>query len=488
MMRLARAAAAAAAAALALSACDASVSGMPLPGGPDVGDDSYSVSIEFRDVLDLVPQSVVKVDDVSVGKVEDITLDGWTANVTVRINGAVDLPENAVASIQQTSLLGEKYIALSSPADEPATGRLEDGDTIPLSRSGRNPEVEEVLGALSLLLNGGGVAQLKTISTELNSALSGNESDIRSVLGQLDTFMGQLDENKSQVIAAIRSMNALSLEVKDQQQSIIDTVDQLPAALKVLDDQRAGLVRMLQGLKRLSPVATRVIRASKQSTLADLRALDPILTKLAAAGDAVPKSFEVLLTYPFPNAAVGSTPEEAQNLHQGDYTNLSAEIDIDLGALPTIGLPPIPRLPVPGLPTPPTLPAPTAPSIPVPTLPRIPIPGLPSLPIPTLGVPTLGLPTLSLPTISIPGLPPITLLRGQTVTIPGGPTIDVPKNLDGKAAHRLAKRLLALGADRSDLCALPSACSSADLRRAAEYAAHGYDEDLALLLLQGVSP
>ena len=39
-----------------------------------------------------------------------------------------------------------------------------------------------MLGALSLLLNGGGVAQLKTITTELNKALEGREGSARSVL------------------------------------------------------------------------------------------------------------------------------------------------------------------------------------------------------------------------------------------------------------------------------------------------------------------
>ena len=58
---------------------------------------------------------------------------------------------------------------------------------IPLDRTGRNPEVEEVLGALSLLLNGGGVAQLKTIAHELNLALEGREDSARSVLRQIRT-------------------------------------------------------------------------------------------------------------------------------------------------------------------------------------------------------------------------------------------------------------------------------------------------------------
>ena len=131
-----------------------------LPGGADVGDHPMTLQIQFRDVLDLVPQSAVRVADVPVGRVQKISLgSNWTALVTVVVNGNVHLPANASADIQQTSLLGEKYIELSPPTAEQPQGRLRDGALIPLSRTGRNVEVEELLGALSLLLNGGGLAK-----------------------------------------------------------------------------------------------------------------------------------------------------------------------------------------------------------------------------------------------------------------------------------------------------------------------------------------
>jgi phospholipid/cholesterol/gamma-HCH transport system substrate-binding protein len=76
-----RAAAVVAICALVLSACDFSVYNVPLPGGPDTGDDPMTVTVKFRDVLDLVPQSTVKVNDVTVGKVTEIGLDGYTAEV-----------------------------------------------------------------------------------------------------------------------------------------------------------------------------------------------------------------------------------------------------------------------------------------------------------------------------------------------------------------------------------------------------------------------
>jgi phospholipid/cholesterol/gamma-HCH transport system substrate-binding protein len=319
--------------ALLLTGCDFSVYKLPLPGGVSLGDHPYIVHARFRDVLDLVPQSAVKVDDVTVGKVDDIKLDGYTADVTLALRGNVRLPDNAVAKIQQTSLLGEKFVALSPPPGGQGRGRLGNGDVIGLDRTSRNPEVEEVLGALSLLLNGGGVAQLKTISTELNKALSGHEGDVRSVLTQLDAFMGQLDQHKSEIVRAIQSLNRLAVSIDKQSGPIKQALDEMPAALASINRQRDDLVKMLRGLSRLSSVGTRVIQASKASTIDSLRALAPTLTELARAGDALPKSLQVYLTYPFVDAVVGTNPVQARNLHMGDYTNLSMKLDLTLEGL-----------------------------------------------------------------------------------------------------------------------------------------------------------
>ena len=90
---------------------------VPLPGGVAGHGDIYRVTVQFADVLDLVPQSAVKVGDVSVGSVEKVTLDGWTARVTVRLLDSVRLPDNATAELKQTSLLGEKYVSLAAPTN-----------------------------------------------------------------------------------------------------------------------------------------------------------------------------------------------------------------------------------------------------------------------------------------------------------------------------------------------------------------------------------
>ena len=113
-----------------------------------------------------------------------------------------------------------------------------------------------MLGALSLILNGGGVAQLKTITQELNKARRpGREDNVRSVLSQIDTFTGSLDTNKAQIVDAIEALNRLALSAHQQEGNIDEALDELPSALTSIDGQREDLVRMLQALDQLAASA-----------------------------------------------------------------------------------------------------------------------------------------------------------------------------------------------------------------------------------------
>ena len=325
--------------ALVLSGC--SVYDAPLPGGPDTGDDPMRVKVMFRDVLDLVPQSTVKINDVSVGKVSEIKLKGYVAEVTVEIPKDTKLPDNAVAQIRQTSLLGEKFVDLDEP-QEPSSDLLSDKDVIGLDRTGRNPEVEEVFGALSLLLNGGGVGQLKTIAAELNNTFDGREPELRSALTQIRTFVGQLDRNKESIVAALENTNRLAEQIRKQDGTIKSALDNIPATLRSVNRQRADLVKLLEALERLSGVGVRVIKASKESTINSLRDLAPVLDGFAKAGESLPDAFQVFLTYPFVDAAIGRDPQVARNLHMGDFTNLSVNLDLEATDFTVPGLPPPP--------------------------------------------------------------------------------------------------------------------------------------------------
>jgi phospholipid/cholesterol/gamma-HCH transport system substrate-binding protein len=332
-----------AAGALALTGCGfKGLYTTPLPGGADLGSHPFTVTAYFADVLDLVPQSAVKVNDVAVGKVTSIDLSThctgstrlWCAKVNMKVNGAVDLPANAHAEVQQTSLLGEKYVQLIAPVADPSPDRLGNGSTIDFVDTQSAAEVEQVLGALSLVLNNGGLTQIQNIAAELNKALGTPErrQAARSLITDLDTFMGTLDSQKNDITTALDNVDQLAITLNRQKQILTDALDTFPQALRVLNAERGQLVTLLSSLSNLGTVATRVINSTQEELVASLKALNPVVTRLAEAGSDFPKALRIAGTFPFP---LGLT----RTLIRGDYANLDAVFDLSLtdqlcGALP----------------------------------------------------------------------------------------------------------------------------------------------------------
>ena len=357
---------------------------LPLPGAVAKGDDTFTVSVEFADALDLVPYSAVKVNDATVGHVKSVGLVNRHAVVVCQLLDTVRLPANAVARVSQTSLLGEKFVEIHAPTAEPARGTLQDGDVIALASTDTDATVEEVLGALSLLLSGGGLAQINTIASELSTALDGREATARDLLERLNTFTGALDAQRAAIVEAIERIDGLAATVRAQERTLTTAVDTLPGALRILADDRQQLTALLVSLERLGTVATRVVNSTRKDLVANLKALQPTLTKLAEVGNVIPQSLEAIITYP--------TADGVEKGYFGDYGNLALTVDVSAASLlKTFGGDG-------GLPVP--LPTPSA---------GVPVPGSSPLPVP---VPS------ALPSIpGLPAVPPLSSrwLRGSTV-------------------------------------------------------------------------
>ncbi|UDY22303.1 MCE family protein [Nocardioides sp. Kera G14] len=330
MRRLLAAVVAVVALALVVSGCQSlQAYDLPLPGKPVKKSDGYRVTAEFADVVDVVPRTLVMANDVAVGQVESVERDGWNAKVVMTIRKDIVLPADAHADVRQTSLLGEKYISLTPPAGSTVdtAGRLKDGADIPIDRSGRNPEVEEVLGALSFLLSRGGVGQLKTISTELNAMMEQRQGNMRDVLGQLNTLVTSLNQHRSSIIDAMTQVDRLTKTLNAETPKIEKAIDSFGPALKVLHEQHRDLMTMLTSLDQLGTVATHVIDASGANIVSALKSLQPTLSKLAEAGDALPRGLMMAASYPW--------PKQAEDLARGEYSNALFHMNIDLDQLLT---------------------------------------------------------------------------------------------------------------------------------------------------------
>ena len=217
------------------------VNSLPLPGTKGGGPGSYVIQAQLPDVTNIQQNSRVRVNDVTVGNVTKIERQGWHALLTMRIAGDVVLPANSTVKIGQTSLLGSLHVELAPPTDAPPEGRLHDGSLIPLPQAHNYPTTEQTLATISMLLNGGGIGQIQDITKAFSTAFSGREQDLRSLIEQLDIFIGYLNDQTDDIIAATDSFNNLVGKFAANKPVVDRALKTIPDALEVLKDQRGNL-------------------------------------------------------------------------------------------------------------------------------------------------------------------------------------------------------------------------------------------------------
>jgi phospholipid/cholesterol/gamma-HCH transport system substrate-binding protein len=299
---------------------------LPLPGTAGGGPGAYTIQAELPNVTNLQPNSRVRVADVTVGNVTKVELRGWNALLTMTLDGDVDLPANATVKLGQTSLFGSLHIELAPPTDAPPEGKLHNGSVIPLSSAGSYPSTEQTLAAISMVLNGGGVGQVQDITQALSTAFGGRADDLRSLIVELDKYVGYLNDQKDDIIAAADSLNNLVGQFARQKPVVDKALKTIPDALAVLNDQRENIADAIDRLGEFSAVAADSVNQTKGALVQELTDLAPVLKSLADAGPALTRALSVLPTYPFPK-------ETLTKWIRGDYANLTAVIDLTLSRI-----------------------------------------------------------------------------------------------------------------------------------------------------------
>ena len=302
------------------------INSIPLPGTKGGGPGSFTIRAQLPDVNNIEQNSRVRMGDVTVGNVTHIERQGWHALLTMTINGDVNLPANATATIGQTSLLGSLHVELAPPKDVTPEGRLHEGSLIPLSSGGAYPSTEQTLAAISLLLNGGGIGQIQEITRTLNTAFAGREHDLRSLIHQLDGFATYVNDQTGDIIAASNSLNNLVGQFADHKPVVDKALKTIPDALSALKDERNTLADALDQLGKFSALTADSVNQTKENLVKELKDLGPVLQSLADAGPALTRSLGFYSTYPFPK-------DTLTKWLRGDYANLTAVIDLTLSRL-----------------------------------------------------------------------------------------------------------------------------------------------------------
>ncbi|OMC20164.1 MlaD family protein [Mycobacterium colombiense] len=321
------------AAAMVTAGCSTNgLASLPLPA-PGLGSGGYSLNAVFSNALNLPMNAKVKLAGADVGQLESMVARNYTAVTRLRIQDGVQLPRGSTAELRTATPLGDVFVALKPPADDPAdTPLLRNGDTIGLDSTAAAATVESVLSSAAILVNGGAVRNFTNIINGFGKATGDQGQAFGDMIRKSNELLGTLDARSDQISRALTQLSRLADQLDAKNQTIGDLMTAASPATSALADNTSQLSNLAVQVGDTSRLLARFpsiggTDSSGRSMVRDLNTIAGAANDVAMSPDTSWQSINRLIP-----ALVKSTA--------GNSISVNVGVDkIMLGSLPDIGFP-----------------------------------------------------------------------------------------------------------------------------------------------------
>jgi phospholipid/cholesterol/gamma-HCH transport system substrate-binding protein len=249
----------------------------------------------FTDVGDLVSGHSVQVADVRVGSITGIELtDGFEAKVTMRIKDGLELPDDSIAVLRTTSLLGEKFVELRPPGEEDEAESdpdcegevLVDGCTVPSTRQA--PELEFVAEEAVQVLSGVVSNDLATMIETGAVGFGGRAVELASLIDSISVVSSTLADQTGNILTIIDGLDRATTTLASGADRVDALLVNLARTTEVLADNRELTLQTLEDLTRLARDQNEIVfRPFRDDIDRQIRQLDAILAIVAGQREEV---------------------------------------------------------------------------------------------------------------------------------------------------------------------------------------------------------
>jgi phospholipid/cholesterol/gamma-HCH transport system substrate-binding protein len=176
--------------------------------------------VQLTDASGLHKGNMVQIAGIRVGRVDKLHIHGDHVTVDIDVKGAT-LGDKTQASVQVLNLLGEKYLELTPKG----SGKMEGGDTIPVSRTNGSYDIVATLSELTTTTEAIDIPQLSRALTTLGDTVNAASPHIAS------TFNG---------------LSRISQAVASRDESIQQLLGRAERVTKLLSERRGDLVTLMK--------------------------------------------------------------------------------------------------------------------------------------------------------------------------------------------------------------------------------------------------
>ncbi|OBK91100.1 mammalian cell entry protein [Mycolicibacter sinensis] len=260
-----------------LAGCSTGLDRLPLPA-PVAGGQSYALTAVFSDALNLPAKAKVKLYGAEIGEVDSIAAQDFTAHVNMRIRADVPLQVGVSAELRSATPLGDVFVQITpDPRQATGAGLLHDGDTIPLKSTAAAPTIEDLLGSMTLLINGGAVRHLVSILNGAGQAVGGRGEQVGTLLRQSSDLLSRMTARSAQLDAALRRTSELAATMSARRATLDESLTAGAPAMAVISDNTTRIADLADSVARITRQLSRF--PSVQGT--DTRSMTADLNRLA---------------------------------------------------------------------------------------------------------------------------------------------------------------------------------------------------------------
>jgi phospholipid/cholesterol/gamma-HCH transport system substrate-binding protein len=257
-----------------------------------MGEEDIILTARFDDVADLAPGAPVMLADVTIGKVQEIELDGTRARVTMSVDPAARLPQGAIARVRRESLLGEKIIDFVIPETVPADAPLLQNGAEILQTEVR-PDLEDLVREGVDVLGPIAASEVATLVDEGAKGFGGRGDELRTMITNFDAIVSAYARNTDDIRGVIENMGRFNSILATRAQAHARSVANTAQSIGILREEVDRLAAAIRALTRLSVGGRLILEDHSDEMSRFFQQMRVILGALRQEQD----SIELLLRY-----------------------------------------------------------------------------------------------------------------------------------------------------------------------------------------------
>ena len=204
--------------------------------------DRYTVNARFTDAAGISPGDTVRVAGVDAGRVEDVRQTDGAVEVVLAVDDDVELSGDTAAAVQVETVLGTKFVRLSTGDDWDHP--LEDGDTI--TDTTTPVELLDLQNTGTRLFDESDGAALNDLMDSVSEITDGKRVQVQQIIDGLGDLTRVVSDRETEARRLLDSAETLTGTLADRDQELGSAIDSLNVVVGDLAERRTALVELLR--------------------------------------------------------------------------------------------------------------------------------------------------------------------------------------------------------------------------------------------------